>query len=288
MNIKLKERRHEFFKAIFKDKFEKIEKKHSNLWSCDLYQTKVDLLTSLGFKDPHKIILILPEIIGFSSDNIEEKINSLKELGFNNPIKLISLCPDILVCSMYRFKQRMEELKKFGLNNPIKVIQSSPRIFRISKNRIQKSFDALKEIGFNDPSKIFFEVPLHSIDSIKQKIRVLEYLGIVDPINLIIKMPATLSLSICNIEKKIKYFNRSIPKIGAAELIKHCPIALSYSPERISLVMRILYDKKITLNLTNIIGCLTLPKRYVNEYELSQYPKISLIYKKYFSKKEME
>jgi len=126
----------------------------------------------------------------------------------------------------------------------------------------------------------------YSIDNIKGKIKDLKELGFENPTKMIVSLPPILGYSIDNIKGKLKYYRHLVyflaPSLDANIIMERYPIGIGLAPKRISLAMRILYDKKISFDYPKIIRCLTIPKKFVNDEDLKKHHKLNRLYNEYF------
>lgn len=80
----------------------------ASLWPIKNYYEKVDGLRERGFTEPEKLIQKLPQILGFSFQNIDRKIEGLRERGFKDPILLIVQLPQVLNLSLQNIDRKMK------------------------------------------------------------------------------------------------------------------------------------------------------------------------------------
>ena len=65
-------------------------------WPVSNYDGKIRGLSERGFKNPQKMIMSFPSILGLSFASIDEKIRGLTERGLKDPQKMITSFPSIL------------------------------------------------------------------------------------------------------------------------------------------------------------------------------------------------
>jgi biotin operon repressor len=209
----------------------------------------------------------------------------LESLGFGNPVKMIVTFPSIFNLSIDNIKQKIEDLKQLGFDNPNKMIISNPSILGYSIDTIKEKIADLRKLGFENPNKMIALLPGilgYSLDNIKEKIADLRKLGFENPNKMIISLPAILGYSIDTIKKKINYFRRVLKTINHLEFIEDFPGSISLAQKRLSLVARIIRDKKTGLTISNIRKHLIQPKNFVTRADLNKYPKIRKLYEGYY------
>ena len=103
------EARRNFYENIFgAERILSIAGTRARLWPVANYKEKILGLIARGFKDPEKMIISKPQILGFSLENIDDKIRGLTERGFKDPHKIIASSPAILGYSFDNIDKKLK------------------------------------------------------------------------------------------------------------------------------------------------------------------------------------
>ena len=124
---------------------------------------RLDSLSAQGFKDPITLIEKLPQILGYSPENIQNKLAELRSNGFKDPIALIEKQPSILNYSPENIQNKLTALNANGFENPIRLIEKFPQILSYSPeniNRRVRLFGRLVRV---------FDSPMNPVEMMEQE-----------------------------------------------------------------------------------------------------------------------
>ena len=238
-----------------------------------------EFLISLGYdkKDIKKMIKILPQIYGYSTENMNQKINAMKKLGYSQEdiIKMTKSLPHIYGYSIENMKQKIEDMKELGYSQEdiIKMTKSLPHIYSYSIENIKEKICNIKELGYSqeDITEMTKSLPAIyglSIESVKEKIENMKELGYSqkDIIEMTKKLPAIYGLSIENIREKIEFYDSIGLHNLATESTKNLmqSTALSYA--------RYMFFKEnnIEINEKNYYKLFLVQKQFQKQYGIKK------------------
>ena len=128
--------------GIPKNLIETLKISQPTLWHKEEVFKKIEELKKLGFTDPVKMIISLPQIFGYNIEGIQGKIEKLKKLGFTDPVKMIISSPSILGFSIEKnIKPKLAILRKmidkYTLPyTAVSLMESSPLFFSSKRDKI--------------------------------------------------------------------------------------------------------------------------------------------------------
>lgn len=267
------------------------------LWPTEAYEEKICLLKKIGFIDPEKMILCAPQILGRTPKSIRKKMCFLENMEFFCSKKglvkkvftkkKIENFPALFNYSQSNIIKKLQDLEELGFANPKKMLAACPQILGHKISDICDKMNMLNKLGF-DAKKIISNFPQitgYTEENIQGKIEDLVKLGFNDPLKLINGWPRIFSYSIIKIKQKLQFYQKFLkPPLNSIELAEYCTASIAYCQERISLVMRILYDKKLPFDYRTISNCLYHPERHIDKKDLENFPKLKVAYLAYCRK----
>jgi len=95
--------------------------------------------------DSRDILLKAPNTLMRATSSVREWPQSLNQLGFKNPIRLIEIMPSVLGYSLEKnIKPKLEGLRRLGFGSPVKMIEVAPAILGYSlEENIKPKLEAL-------------------------------------------------------------------------------------------------------------------------------------------------
>ena len=147
--------------------------KKNNQWFLESGYTKEEII---------KMTKLLPQLYGYSINNIKQKIDDFIELGYTREeiIKMTKSFPALYSYSIDNIKQKIDDLTKLGYTKEevIKMTKHLPSLYGYSIDNIKQKIDDLIELGYTKEevikmTKLLPQLYSLGIDNIKQKI---EYL----------------------------------------------------------------------------------------------------------------
>ena len=177
-------------------------------------------LSDMGYSKPDIIRMTndLPQLFGYSEDNIKQKIDDIVSLGYKREevISMTKRVPAIFSLGIETIIQKKNDLISLGFseNNIIKMSKRAPSLFNYGIDNIKRKMDDLMVLGFAKENiiKMITTSPAifsYSIETIKQKIDDIMALGYTkeDVIGMMISLPSLMGASIEGIREKVNFYD---------------------------------------------------------------------------------
>lgn len=192
-------------------------------------------LVASGFKNPQKLVVKRPQILGLSLEqNLQVKFDWIKGLGVKSPATVIEKNPDFIGNSLETLQNKVSWLQSIGVPNVARVIEECDKFFSFGiEDHLKPTYNWLLLVGVAQPALVIHrhpEILSVNLDKLKARFQWMQRIGIRDVSGLLNRQPRVFSNGLEKMKRNYQWLQTMLFE-NPARMLERLPTILNRSVE---------------------------------------------------------